>query len=85
METSSGNKQESDLLKYHKVGIRSYPFRALIRKNISIQKRETCNNILQIAAPLIAMLMMFIIQKILKAEIGGYNDGTMNVPSVCIY
>jgi hypothetical protein len=42
----------------------SYPFRALFRKNFSLQKRQTFTNVCQIITPVLTMAILVLLQVI---------------------
>lgn len=48
----------------------SYPFRALIRKNFSLQKRQKGTNCCQIITPVFVMVILTILQLIIRKQLG---------------
>lgn len=52
----------------------TYPLRALFRKNLVLQRRQTCANVCQVLTPIVVLLCLIILQVILKAQLGDdYN------------
>lgn len=43
---------------------------ALLKKNLSLQKRQIGTNVCQIATPLLVMLILFILQLVIRSELG---------------
>ncbi|KNC49900.1 ABC transporter [Thecamonas trahens ATCC 50062] len=60
----------------------SRPFRALIRKNLSLQKRETFTNCCQIITPMFVMGILVLLQYIIRAELGSDLNAEKVVPSL---
>ena len=62
-------------------GGRSYQFRALLRKNLTLQKRQFGNNCCQILIPVSVMVILVILQLILRTELGVNVSQRVLVPS----
>eukprot|EP01116_Phalansterium_solitarium_P019773 TRINITY_DN564_c0_g2_i1.p1 TRINITY_DN564_c0_g2~~TRINITY_DN564_c0_g2_i1.p1 ORF type:complete len:1819 (+),score=747.59 TRINITY_DN564_c0_g2_i1:87-5543(+) len=62
--------------------VRSYPFRALMRKNFALQRRQTGTNCCQILTPVLVMAILVLLQFILRAELGSNLDQKSLVPSM---
>jgi hypothetical protein len=59
----------------------SYPYRALLRKNVTIQSRQKGTNCCQIFTPILVMLIMVILQFVIKSELGGSTKPILTVPT----
>jgi hypothetical protein len=73
------------LLKQKQKGQTSYPFRALIRKNLSLQSRQKGTNCCQIVTPILVMAILLILQLIIRNELHGKIDTMQLVPTVSVY
>lgn len=51
----------------------THPLRALFRKNLTLQKRQTCTNACQILTPVIVVVIMLILELIIKGQIGNQD------------
>jgi ABC-type multidrug transport system ATPase subunit len=60
----------------------SFPFRALFRKNFSLQKRQTFTNLCQILTPVLVMAILVLLQLIIRAQLGDNFNKRELVPSV---
>jgi hypothetical protein len=60
----------------------SYPFRALFRKNFSLQKRQTFTNMCQILTPVLVMAILVLLQLIIRAQLGDNFNKRELVPSL---
>jgi len=60
----------------------SYPFRALFRKNFSLQKRQTFTNLCQILTPVLVMAILVLLQLIIRAQLGDNFNKRELVPSM---
>jgi hypothetical protein len=59
---------------------RSYPMRALFRKNFVLQSRQTCSNVCQVLTPIIVVILLLILQSIIKTELGDDFDKVTDSP-----
>lgn len=60
----------------------SFPFRALFRKNFSLQRRQTFTNLCQILTPVLVMAILVLLQLIIRAQLGDNFNKRELVPSV---
>ena len=71
--------EEKDI-KTHK----TFPFRALMRKNFSVQRRQKCTNFWQIITPIVAVLFLFLTQQMIHSELGVITAEKHLISPVCI-
>jgi ABC-type multidrug transport system ATPase subunit len=72
MSQSYNDKGREVQRKREKTAPTSYPFRALFRKNFSLQKRQTFTNFCQIVTPVLTMAILVLLQLIIRSQLG--ND-----------
>ncbi len=61
---------------------KSFPFRALFRKNFSLQRRQTFTNLCQILTPVLVMAILVLLQLIIRAQLGDDFNKRELIPSV---
>ena len=49
---------------------KSFPFSALLKKNLRLQKRQVGTNCCQIFTPILVLFILFIIKLVIKSEVG---------------
>lgn len=60
----------------------SHPFRALFRKNLTLQGRQKFTNLCQIVTPILVIVILVILRKIIQAKIGDDTTVVEFIPTV---